>query len=74
MQGCGHAIRLGGNFEAQNEKCSQPETCQTGCRVSSSSQRRFMGCLGPVWAGSLTYRKKPSPYTRSVAVSCSSCR
>ena len=27
MHGYGHTIRLGGNFKAGNEKCSQTETC-----------------------------------------------
>lgn len=44
-------VGLGGSFKAGNEECSQPETCDSGCRVCSSSQCCFKGCLGSVWAG-----------------------
>lgn len=44
MHGCGHAVGLGRNFKTGNYKCSQTDTCQSGCRVSSSSQCHFMGC------------------------------
>lgn len=53
MHGCGHGIGLRGNFKPGNQKLPQTETCQTRCRVSSSSQCHFMACLCPIWANSL---------------------
>lgn len=51
-------VSFGWNFKAGNEECSQPETCHIGCRVSSSSQGCFKGCLGPVWAGSFVHKQE----------------
>lgn len=66
-------VTLGGNFKAGNEECSQTQPCHTECRVSSSSQCRFMGCLGPVWAGSSMYKQEEiSLQPCSVAENCNS--
>lgn len=75
--GCtGHpvlTVRLGRNYKAGNEECSQTETCHTAGRVSSSSQCPFKGCLGPIWAGSFIYKQEEiSPQSCSMVENCSS--